>query len=113
MAAAAAVGAERMMMVQFARDNFSSVKWAMEKGPERMRDDLVRLWAASSYQSAGELAEAAAWAVDPALAARGMPARRSIAEVWAMVPKRKRVRAAATSARQAESNCSRASGLRI
>ena len=42
----------------------------MEKGPERMRDDLVRLWAASSYQSAGELAKAAAWAMDPALAAR-------------------------------------------
>ena len=30
----------------------------LEKGAERMRDDLVRLWAASSYQSAGELAKA-------------------------------------------------------
>ena len=30
----------------------------LKKGAERMRDDLVRLWAASSYQSAGELAEA-------------------------------------------------------
>ena len=64
-----------MMMVQL--DNFSLLKWAMEKGPERMRDDLVRLWAASSYQSAGELAEAAGLAEDlaPAREAVGAPAR--------------------------------------
>ena len=49
----------------------------MEKGPERMRDDLVRLWGTSSYQSAGELAEAAGLAEDlaPAREAVGAPAR--------------------------------------
>ena len=49
----------------------------LKKGAERMRDDLVRLWAASSYQSAGELAEAAGLAEDlaPAREAVGAPAR--------------------------------------
>ena len=49
--------AEMQAMVRRAHTALAE-ELTLEKGAERMRDDLVRLWAASSYQSAGEVAEA-------------------------------------------------------